>query len=1375
MGNYALVIGIAQYEHFHNLPKAAVDAEAIATIFTQHDYIVECLPKRFVDQRPTIAIGRSLTSDELKTGLKTFFKDRAKQQNAVIYFAGHGFRVFDSLNDNYTGYLAASDSTKEGSNAISFDALSQAMRDAELSSLVVLLDCCYAGSLADQKPSLHVIQDTLSSKHHSCLIAACRDFERAREGEKHGIFTEAVLKGLVRSYDGHREITSADLLGFVTRELRTVGQEVTCAGINLVIPLISHPLDKVRNFETDETIIPYRGLEPFEKEQAKFFFGREQVVEDIWRLLDQHNFVAVIGASGSGKSSVVRAGLIPWVEENGWQVLEPPLNPGMTPLAKLITVFESYFEGVRQRTQLHDFVYQASEGLSALAENLPGSDRYLLVIDQFEEVFTQPSREEQTRFINLLTEAANMPHPRIAVIITIRADFFDECLLHSALNSLIQKQAIFMPPLKGADLEKAIIKPAQLQGYSLESGLLGEILKDAGQEQGILPLLQFTLWELWKERNQETHQLEIAKYRQIGGITGALNKQAESFYCHLTDQEKAWLQQICLQLVRTGKREKDTRQRQPLRQILGIGQNSSEREALNELVEKFTCRRLFIRGFEDTEEWVDLAHEALFERWETFANWCKKDREWRRIKDVIYERYRDWQEHDDDPFFLIPKGIIIQAEAEPQNLDLFLQNADFKRYFRESHEYHKKADLATAQRLFYGAKQAQEALRSGTPVSGFMQTLQIVDESLKLQPLTQDLPGIIQDTLRQSLEISREQNCFYNRDGMVKCVAISPDSQFIVSGGTDQTLKLWDLQGNCRQVFQGLGSTVWAVTFTPDGKAIVSGSEDGALRLWDLEGRLLHQPFLGHTDCIRSIAISPDGRLIASASKDKTVRLWYLDGTPHEQPFVGHEDWVLSVAFSPKSDFILSGSADCTIRQWSLNGKLQGLPFRGHTHWVRSVSVSPSGKFIVSGSGDNTIRLWNLDGSPKGEPFEGHKDRVLSVAIAPRDQFIVSGSADCTIRLWDLEGHPIGETLEGHQDWIRSVRVSPDGKFIASASRDRTVRLWDLQGNLMSQVLLPPSGRVLSVAFSPNGRFIASGGEDKMVHLWDLQNKTIVQSFEGHTSWIRSLRFTSDGNYIVSGSADNTLRLWSLQGEPVRELSDGHDAWVRSVAVSPDGQFIISSSDDKTVCLWSLSDRNYCFSKCFGRHDDRVLSVAISPDSACKLVVSGSADKTIRLWNLDDESDPVIFKGHQSRVLSVAFSPMEGKYIVSGSQDKTVRLWNLQGNQIWTQQHEDKVRAVVFSPDGSFIASGSEDCTICLWDLQGNPIGQPLRGHRATVRSIKFSPDGKYIVSGSEDGTIRLWDVGTWKDWLEICRDRVRYHPSFAGYESNDIEINLAN
>jgi WD40 repeat protein len=1393
---YALVIGIKKYNNdaFRDLPKAATDAEAIADFFSSQGYTVTRLPQEYVDGRYRIASNKELTSNELEEEITKFLTERSDRQDAVIYFAGHGFRNLKQFtSDQYDTYLATSDS--EGRViGIRFDGLSQKFNQANLSSLVVFLDCCHAGVIVDQRSNKifidsvnNIFYTNLSSRSRSCLIAACRNFENALEDGENGVFTKALLEGLNQRYQGRTAVNTLDLISFITESLKNSGQEASYAGINFIISLINYSSEPVEVDEIDQNISPYPGLKSFTREQEKIFFGRTEIVDTLWETLFERKFSVLIGASGSGKSSVINAGLIPWVEGNGWKTLDIVLRSGMPPLSSLIEAFKPLFEGATREMLLEDLVKQ-KDGLRKLANKLPDQNcSYLIVIDRFEGVF-EASLEEQTKFIDLITELAQKPYSRIAVVIAIRSDFMSYCS-NNNLSKLIQgKQTVCIAPLNGADLENAIIKPARNQHFDFEDGLLGEIITDIRQEPGFLPLLQFTLLRLWEKRNHETKKIEKKEYIAIGRITGSLNKQADESYNALDENAKRLLEEICLSLVHTGEEQIDTRKQRFVNHFL-MGKSIHEHEVIKKIIKNFVQIRLFTTGSDNNREYIELAHESLIEKWEVLAGWCKKDREWRRIKEKISKNYFKWLEKHDDEF-LLGKTFVDQINdyvKSPSNSGKYQSlDSGTKDFIEKSIDYNNVIQRESNLRLSRDAEEVQKLLRLDKPINGLSKALKLIDENLKSQKLAQELPGVLQDILSQSMEMSREQYRFDNGGEMVKCVAISPSSpdnlsrQLVVSGGRDNRLKLWSPQGGCQEFPVHHKGTIWAVVFTPDGKHIISGSEDKTLRLWDLEGNCVRE-FRGHTDCIRSVAVSPDGLKIASASKDRSIQIWNLDGTQDGEAFRGHTDFALSVAFSPNTNFaknqgfIVSGSADCTIRIWNLDGSSSQVIESAHELWVRSVAVSPKGDFIISGGGDNMVRMWDTQGHPIGEPFKGHQDRILSVSIAPQGDFIVSASADCKIRLWDLKGHSIGEILHGHTDWIRSVRISSTGKFIASASRDKTVRLWDLEGNLMSRVFFPvdlkKTGRVLSVAFSPNGAKIASGGEGNMVHIWDVKKGMIERSLNGHKGWVRSIKFIND-KCIVSGSADNTLRLWNLEKgyRKSTKLDDKRNAWLRSVAVSDDGKCIVSSSDDGTACLWSLSEQGVSSSQCFDKQDNPVLSVAISPSPKpdSKLVVTGSADNKIRLWTIPDNSSLEtssvnIFKGHEGRVLSVAFSPKptDGRYILSGSEDNTLRLWDLDGNQIWVKQHNNKVRSVGFSPDGKYIASGSADHTIRLWDIDGKPIGNPLTGHRASVRSIKFSPDGRFIVSGSEDNTIRLWDVGTWEDWLKICCKRVRCHPDF--------------
>ena len=696
MARYALVIGVAAYNNFRNLEKAVTDAEAIAQLLERQGNFQEVkrLPAKWLkdESRWVVGADKKLTGKELGHALRTFLLKQAAKNEAVIYFAGHGFPASSCMGVEQ-GYLATSDCSEDGRNAIPLRDFNTLMVESDLSSLVVMLDCCYAGTLLERQ-LLEPTFTAFNTKRDYYLITACRGFQKAYEGVEHGVFTGAILKGLAAANADEKGQVSGDrLFDCIASELKGSGQEPIRMGWGRSLTLVQYQPKKTE-IVVDETC-PYQGLEAFGKEQARFFFGREKVVQLLMEKLGQANFVPIIGASGSGKSSVVRAGLITQLEKNGWRVLEPIL-PGDEPLAELKTVLIELF-GRTQGREVYSLV--KTDGLRPVIERLSGSERLLLVVDQFEEVFTlvpEDKEEEKRRFIDVLTQVAETPASPLAIVITMRADFLEPCLSYESLTRLIQNQAVYIPLLVGAELEEAIAKPAELQGYHLETGLLGAILQDVGQEKGCLPLLQFVLRELWEERDRQTHQLTLAKYHELGGVIGALERHAEQLYQSFTQQQPKWVKRIFLKLVRTGENGKDTRQRQPKSKLLGIaGDNSANREALSDALEKLIWGRLLVSDSEG-EDWIDLAHEALMGAWKRFAQWRKEDRELRRLIDRVEDALYEWQKEPKDENLMMG-GLLAQVRLQWVELETN-PNLDFsaKEFYQRSEDFRQREELLRA-------------------------------------------------------------------------------------------------------------------------------------------------------------------------------------------------------------------------------------------------------------------------------------------------------------------------------------------------------------------------------------------------------------------------------------------------------------------------------------------------------------------------------------------------------------------------------------------------------------------------------------------------------------------------------------------------------
>ncbi|MBE9251495.1 AAA-like domain-containing protein [Dolichospermum sp. LEGE 00240] len=589
-------------------------------------------------------------------------------------------------------------------------------------------------------------------------------------------------------------------------------------------------------------------------------------------------------------------------------------------------------------------------------------------------------------------------------------------------------------------------------------------------------------------------------------------------------------------------------------------------------------------------------------------------------------------------------------------------------------------------------------------------------------------PGLL-FALRTILDGIREQNHLDGHRFSVGSVAFSPDGQYLATGSSDGTTRLWDRQGNSLVEFKGPGQdVVVSVVFSPDSKYLATGAMDSTARLWDLQGNLLAE-FKGQS-VVWSIAFSPDGKYLATGSRDTEARLWDLRGNMLVE-FKGHGEDVTSVAFSPDGKYLATGSRDHTARLWDLRGNML-VEFKGYREAITSVAFSPDSKYLATGSWGKIARLWDLRGNSLVE-FKGHRDGIDSVAFSPDGKYLATGSSDRSARLWNLQGNLIGE-FKGHRDVINSVAFSPDGKYLATGSSDRSARLWNLQGNLIGK-FKKHRDSVQSVAFTADSKYLVTGvgGWDDTARFEDLQGNSLVE-FK-HPRHVTSVALSADGKYLATGSWDWIARLWDLQGNLLVEFK-AHEGNLTSIALSSDSQYLATGSTEGNARLWDLQGNLLVE---FKGHRETVTSVAFSPNG--KYLATGSGDSTFRIWDLRGNL-LVEFKNHQgsrSRI-SVAFSP-DGKYLATGSTDNTARLWDLQGNLLVEfKGHQENVDSVAFSPDGKYLATGSNDNTARLWDLQGNILAE-FKGHREDVKSVAFSPDGKYLATGSNDKTVRLWPI----------------------------------
>ncbi len=1348
MSRYALIIGIGQYQQLDRLSKPRTDAEAVCDL----------LRDRGNFDQVHLLLDAEATYAALMERLEYVLLEQGDRAEVLLYFTGHGFTAGPSKRSRQ-GYLATYDcqvkwdgkgSITSSDQALSFQELNAFIQEAKTAKLAMLLDCCHSEFFVEQS----LIESGLSGFRDRSyfLSAACRSYEQAwaNTDENHSVYTGALLQVLRNRQVS--EITASEAHNDIERRLKGSGQEPIPFGFGRSLVLIARQRD-LSSMVSE--VCPYQSLNAFTPETAQFFFGREAEIADLGSKLAKSNFVPVMGPSGSGKSSLVRAGLVTQLSAQSWDVIT--MKPGSAPEAMLRATLEAFFAqqsmGTGERRAL--LACLESEGLVAMANRLPTQKRLLLIVDQFEEVFTQCAKEVQNRFIGELVAVGQAKTP-LAVVMTMRSDFVDDWLRVGQPPAVIRHDTVWLGPLLGENLQAAIVQPAQKQGYQIGDVLLDYLLRAVEEEENCLPLLEFVLTGLWEQRNPEKRELTAAAYLGMGKLTGALDEHANKVYGRMRDEDKKWAKQICLQLVRIDKKDKDTRQRQPKQMLLNMGgQDSQVRQAIADVIQDLVDGRLLvtdsdvattdipasdistIKSKEESavhaqrEAYVDLAHEALLEGWTQFKAWRLEDRDLLRLEQRMKDAYEEWTERQDDRY-LLTGGLLAEVRENRAVLSNRLSDSlpALMKYFADS-DQKDEANVAMLKTAL-AKSEMQEASRKirdkllFTPAQTVEATIETISLVGKSQAAFEDVIHPAQDALHRTFRAINEQAKLTGHKDWVTSVAFSPKGDLIVSGSDDRTLRLWDLAGNpVGQPFAGHTKGITLVSFSPKGDLIVSGSDDRTLRLWNLEGDPVGKPFVGHRDWIRSLAFSPKGDLIVSGSDDRTLRLWNLKGNPVGKPFIIQENILsqvfsfTSVVFNPEGNRILSGNIDGTLRLWDLEGNTVGktLPGEQAEPFV-CVAFNSNGSLIVSGGTDSTLRLWNSELEPIGTPFTGHSRTVSSVAFSPKGDQIISGSEDGTLRLWDLDGNVVGEPFFGHDSLVYSVSFNPRGGQVASASQDGTVRLWSLKNDFVAKPFAGHSSSVLSVAFSKDGSRIVSSSSDDTLRMWDLDGKPIGKPFIGHSRAVNSIALSPRRNQVVSGSDDGTLRLWDLDGNQVDEPFIGHEGSVRSVAFSPSGYQI----------------------------------------------VSGGIDCTLRLWDVDGNLIGDSFNGHSSWVYSVAFNPVEDR-VVSGSFDNTLRLWNLDGVPpigLPFIGHSDSVYAVTFNSKGDLIISGSEDGTLRMWDLDGNAVGDPFCGHEGLVYSVATTLCGDYIVSGSADNTLRLWRGGGWEDWLRHCCTQLMHHTALA-------------
>ncbi|BAY48303.1 WD-40 repeat-containing protein [Scytonema sp. HK-05] len=1077
---------------------------------------------------------------------------------------------------------------------------------------------------------------------------------------------------------------------------------------------------------------PYQGLSAFGEEDAAFFFGRETFVNGLVQAVQKQPLVAVIGPSGSGKSSVVLAGLISQLREQGSWLIES-FRPGNQPFYQLASALVSQLEpkmgDTQQLREAAGLAADMQQGkvtlqqvVSRITERNPDK-RLLLFADQFEELYTLCQvKEEQERFADTLLEAIHQKS--LTLVFTLRADFYGYVLSYRPLRDALHE---FTPQLLSSmnqeELQAAIQQPAQKLEVQLEDGLTQRILDDVGQEPGNLPLLEFALTRLWEK--QENRELTHQAYDEIGGVKKAIANHAEQIYQQLSEAQQKQAQRIFLQLVRPGEGTEDTRR---LATRAEVGQDNW---GLVSYLAGYQAR-LVVTGRHEQEDTVEVVHEALIREWGTLREWINANRQFRVWQERLKVALREWKNSNHDSGALL-RGVPLTVAED---------------------WLHKRADEMTQEERDFIQASAQQRDKEKQELERSRRLAIIVLGSFSVVALS--LAGIAgvgwwSAAISQINSLTNTSDALLNSNGReavktsLKAVVQMEGTPWV--GANTRTQVELGLMHTVHNVaapntLGGHAKQVNGVSFSPDGKMLASASADNTVKLWDTSTGKQIKTLTGHTNSVNGVSFSPDGKMLASTSGDNTVKLWDTSTGKQIKTLTGHTNSVNGVSFSPDGKMLASTSGDNTVRLWDTSTRNQIKTLTGHTNSVNGVSFSPDGKMLASASRDNTVRLWDTSTGNQIKTLTGHTNSVNGVSFSPDGKMLASASRDNTAKLWDTSTGKQIKTLKGHTNWVWGVSFSPDGKMLASASTDYTVKLWDTSIGKQIKTLSGHTNWVNGVSFSPDGKMLASAsGDDTVsgdntVKLWDTSTDNQIKILKEHTKWVYRVSFSPDGKMLASASGDKTVKLWDTStGNQIKTLK-GHTNSVNGVSFSPDGKMLASASTDNTVKLWDTSIGNQI--KTLKGHTKQVYGVSFSPDG--KMLASASTDNTVKLWDTSTGKQIKTLKGHTNSVNGVSFSP-DGKMLASASGDNTVKLWDTStGNQIKTLKgHTDLVSDVSFSPDGKMLASASGDNTVKLWDTSTGKQIKTLTGHTGLVNGVSFSPDGKMLATASRDNTVRLW------------------------------------
>ena len=1091
---------------------------------------------------------------------------------------------------------------------------------------------------------------------------------------------------------------------------------------------------------------------------------------------DASRFMAVIGPSGSGKSSLVKAGLIPalWRGDlpgsERWFVVE--VLPGARPLDELEVALTrvAAIPAVNLREHLTRDGYGLLRATNLVLPN-DGSE-LVLVIDQFEEVFTLLDDERaRVHFLHLLHAAVTEPRSRVRVVITLRADFYDRPLHYPEFGELIRSRMETILPLSAKGMEQAITGPAERAGVTFEDGLVAQIIEEMHYQTGALPLLQYALTELFERR--QGRLLTHAAYQDMGGAVGALAQRAENLYREFETEGQEAIRQMFLRLVTLGEGTEDTRRRVHRSELLAIG---SDQELMDEVIDTFVTYRLISLDHDPITRspTVEVAHEAILREWERLSSWLDESRGEIRLQRQFAHATQEWADSGRDASFLLRGTRLMQFQtwAEQTQLAFTPVEEAFLQAGVTAHEQAQAAALAQQAREKRLERRARNVLRGlvGVFLVAALVAVGLATAAFNQRRIAQNNEADANRSaeLSQSLALASAARTALGEGNTDQALALAVAANQINEPPAFAQRTLYDAAlapGTARR-FQCAPGWCWGMDVSPDGQMVVAAGDGLEFSVWDIStGQEIQRFTNGHTDFPQAVAFLPDGQAVLSGGLDDTMLLWDVADGSIIRRYENPTGDINGIDVSPDGRLAVTGTEGGEAVVWDLeSGEIVFRLVHNPDFQILPVAFSPDGAWMASGSEDGTVVLWDARTGELVHHLEGHTNIIFGLVFSPDSSTLLSSSADNTMILWNVESGERLRQFAGHTNWVFGASFNDDGSRIISGSRDQSLALWDAAAGELLHGYLGEAGGALQTMFVPHTRQVISAHSTGYLRVWDVEDRRIVRQVQdavqrgtsaGMDNTLYSdgelLALDADGRQaLTAGAGYNTVILWNVEtGDLVRRFV-GLDATITAVTFSPDGRYVLGGAWDGSLILWNRDTGDIV--RRFEGHTAGVLDAAFSPDGS--RIVSGSEDKSLILW--DTGTGEVIWRtdGFTDSVNTVAFSPdgrafLAGyglfRYAVGSYSDTSLRLFDTaSGQEIRRfEGHTAPVTAAAFSPDGRTILSGSTDATVRLWDAASGRELRRYNGHAAAIWDVNYSPDERFIVSGSQDATVIVWELST--------------------------------